>query len=88
MSMYICEAVSSTLEEIYQALMINSELMEQGSVKIMHRYLILGDANIQAKFGFSSFLVRPVACIAFACEQRTDLTIEIYCRENLKACNK
>ena len=44
MSMYIGEAVSSTLKEIYQAFMINSELMEQGSVKIMYRYLILGDA--------------------------------------------
>jgi len=44
MSMYIGEAVSSALEEIYQAFMINSKLMEQGSVKIMYRYLILGDA--------------------------------------------
>ena len=41
MSMYIGKAVSSTLKEIYQAFMINSELMEQGSVKIMYRYLIL-----------------------------------------------
>jgi len=32
MSTNIREAVSSTLEEIYQAFMINSELMEQGSV--------------------------------------------------------
>ena len=32
MSVYIGEAVSSALEEIYQAFMINSELMEQGSV--------------------------------------------------------
>jgi len=44
MSMYIGEPVSSTLKEIYQAFMINSELMEKGSVKIMYRYLILGDA--------------------------------------------
>ena len=44
MSVYIGEAVSSTLKEIYQAFMINSKLMKQGSVKIMYRYLILGDA--------------------------------------------
>ena len=44
MSVYIGEAVSSTLKEIYPAFMINSKLMEQGSVKIMYRYLILGDS--------------------------------------------